>query len=102
MAGAVITLLGHQLRVPCAEGDVARVEDLARVLEARLEGVVADGDSDAVRRIALAALALTAENQKVRAALERAHLQVDRLNEMLAAARPRPELRAVAGGRAAS
>lgn len=97
MAAASVAILGRVLDIACAEADVPRIQDLARALDARLEGLVRGGEPDAIRQLSLVALALTAENQAVRAALARAQAQLDRLNEALAPPpQPRPPLRTVA------
>ncbi len=96
MANALVTILGREVEVGCAEADIARIEDLAKSLESRLEALPPVGDADALRRLSLVALALVAENQAARAALARAHIEVDRLHEIMIKAPPaRPNLRVV-------
>lgn len=96
MPNAIVTILGREIEVACAETDAARVADLAQCLDARLRGVAAAGDAEAVRRLCLTALELVAENQAAGAALARAHTEIDRLHEIMSAAAPaRPALRVV-------
>ncbi len=83
--GAVITILGREFAIECAERDQRRLEDLAVALNARLAGF--SGDTDEVTRTVLAALSLMDEVQVIGAALVRARCEIERLSDMLVEAR---------------
>jgi cell division protein ZapA len=76
-----ITILGHEIELACQPLEERRLEDLARALNARLSGF--SGEPDAVRRLALTALALMDETQAASAALARARLEIERLTDMV-------------------
>jgi len=76
-----ITILGHEIELACQPQEERRLEDLARALNARLAGF--SGEPDAVRRLALTALALIDETQAASAALARARAEIERLTDMV-------------------
>ncbi|MGQ0533060.1 MAG: cell division protein ZapA [Caulobacteraceae bacterium] len=78
---ATVKVLGEDYIIECAECDERRLEDLARALEARLQGF--SGDTSAKRRLVLTALGLMDEVQATSAALERARREIERLTDML-------------------
>lgn len=80
MAEAIVTILGMQVRVPCADGEQAWIEALAAQIERR----AASGEGAAAERLARIALALLAENQTAGAALARARGEIERLNDLAA------------------
>ncbi len=84
-----LKILGQEFTVDCAEQEQRRLEDLAQALDARLKGF-SGGESDA-RRLVLTALALMDEAQTTRAALVRAHAEIERLTDMVVEARLQAE-----------
>lgn len=76
-----LTILDRDIAIDCAEHEARRLEDLAQALTARLDGF--SGDADAMRRLALAALALMDETQTTGAALARARAEIDRLTDLV-------------------
>ncbi|WP_395645150.1 cell division protein ZapA [Terricaulis sp.] len=80
-----IRVLNRDFQMDCAPQEQRRVEDLAKTLDARLAGFT--GDAEGMRRLVLTSLALLDEVQATRAALARAHGEVERLNDMVAEAR---------------
>jgi cell division protein ZapA (FtsZ GTPase activity inhibitor) len=82
---AVFTIAGRQVALDCVEEERRRLEDLARALEARLDGFASE--PDIVRRLILAALSLLDETQTTNAALARARGEIERLTDMLVEAR---------------
>ena len=82
---ASFTVLGQAFSVECAERDAKRVADLARALDARLDGFC--GDGEAMRRLVLTALSLLDEAQATSAALARARGEIERLTDMVVEAK---------------
>lgn len=82
---AMITILGEDYAIECAECDTRRIEDLAKALESRLQGF--GGDASAMRRLVLTALGLMDEVQATSAALVRARCEIERLTDMLVEAK---------------
>lgn len=80
-----VTIMGAEYAIECADCDQRRLEDLARALEARLQGF--GGDASAMRRLVLTALGLIDEAQATSAALVRARCEIERLTDMLVEAR---------------
>jgi cell division protein ZapA (FtsZ GTPase activity inhibitor) len=80
-----LTVLDRKFAIDCAECDERRLEDLARALDARLEGF--SGDDDAVTRLVLTALSLMDEVQVIGAALVRSRCEIERLTDMLVEAK---------------
>ncbi len=78
---ATVKILGEDYAIECAECDTRRLEDLAKVLEQRLQGF--SGDTPAMRRLVLTALGLIDEAQATSAALARARMEIERLTDML-------------------
>ena len=78
---AVLTILGRDYAIDCTAQEERRLQDLARLLDARLQGFGADADA---RR---SLLALLDENQTTNAALARARDEIERLTDMLIDAR---------------
>ena len=78
---AMITILGEDYAIECAECDTRRIEDLAKALEFRLQGF--SGDTSAMRRLVLTALGLMDEVQATSAALVRARCEIERLTDMV-------------------
>ncbi len=76
-----ITILNRPFTIDCTEQEERRLEDLARALEARLQGL--SGEPDAMRRLVLTALALIDETQTTHAALARARCEIERLTDMV-------------------
>lgn len=74
-----LEILGQSYALECADCDERRLEDLARALEARLNGYSGDG----VRRLVLTALTLIDEAQATSAALERARHEIERLTDLI-------------------
>lgn len=94
MAEIVIRLGDHEIVLECAPHEQRRLGDLAALLESRL--AVYGGEPDMLRRLALTALALMDEAQSAGAALARARVEIDRLNDLACEAdaeegRQRPE-----------
>ena len=81
----VLTIMGREVAIECAEGDRRRVEDLAQALNARLAGF--PDDADEVRRAVLTALSLMDEVQVIGAALARARCEIERLTDMVVEAK---------------
>ena len=82
---AVLTILGREFVIECAERDERRLEDLACALNARLESF--SGDTDEVTRAVFTALSLMDEVQVIGAALVRARCEIERLSDMLVEAK---------------
>jgi cell division protein ZapA (FtsZ GTPase activity inhibitor) len=82
---AVLTILGREFVIDCAERDQRRLEDLARDLNARLAGF--SEDTDALSRAVLTALSLMDEVQVIGAALVRARGEIERLSDMVVEAK---------------
>lgn len=82
---AVLTILGREFVIECAERDVRRLEDLACALDARLQSF--SGDADEVTRAVFTALSLMDEVQVISAALVRARCEIERLSDMLVEAK---------------
>jgi cell division protein ZapA len=82
---AIVKILGEDYAIDCAACDTRRLEDLAKALEARLQGF--SGDTDASRRLVLTALGLIDEAQATSAALARARCEIERLTDMLVEAK---------------
>lgn len=82
---AAITILGETHEVACQPCAERRLADLAAALERRL--VCVAGDEAPTRRLTLAALALLDEAQAANAALARARVEIERLNDLLLEAR---------------
>lgn len=78
---ATVQVLGETYAIECAACDQRRLEDLARALEARLQGF--SGDASAMRRLVLTALTLIDEAQATSAALARARIEIERLTDMV-------------------
>ena len=78
---AVLTILGRHYAIDCAEQEERRLQDLARLLDVRLQGF--GGDADTRRSLVLLALALLDEAQTTNAALARARCEIERLTDML-------------------
>ena len=78
-----VSILGEDFRLQCGAGEQRRIEDLAKALEAR---VAAEGETSALRKLILTALALMDEAQTTGAALARARGEIERLNDMIAEA----------------
>ncbi len=77
-----LTILGQDIALSCAPEEERRLRDLAAALEARLLG-----EGDSMRRLTLTALSLLDEAQAARAALARAHGEIERLTDMVVEAR---------------
>lgn len=90
MAAVSLTILGQSLSVEATPEQARRLSDLARALEARLPGFT--GDSEGLRRLLLTALAMMDETQAARAALARAHEEIERLTDLIEESQPRPQL----------
>ncbi|MBX3429907.1 MAG: cell division protein ZapA [Hyphomonadaceae bacterium] len=86
---STVKILGEDYAIDCAECDTRRLEDLAKVLEARLQGF--SGDAGAMRRLVLVALGLIDEAQATSAALARARMEIERLTDMLVEAQLQAE-----------
>ena len=84
----MLNVVGQDIPLTCAGSERKRLEDLATALNARLEGF--SGDADAVRRLAITALALLDETQVKAAALVRARGEIERLTDMVVEARLAP------------
>jgi cell division protein ZapA (FtsZ GTPase activity inhibitor) len=82
---AVLTILGRDYALDCSEQEERRLQDLARLLDARLQSF--GGDADTRRSLVLMALALLDEAQTTSAALARARCEIERLTDMLIDAR---------------
>ena len=82
---ATVKILGEDYAIECAECDTRRLEDLAKVLEQRLQGF--SGEASAMRRLVLTALGLIDEAQATSAALARARCEIERLTDMLVEAK---------------
>ena len=78
---STVKILGEDYAIECAECDTRRLEDLAKLLEQRLQGF--SGDVSAMRRLVLTALGLIDEAQATSAALARARMEIERLTDML-------------------
>ena len=78
---AVLTILGRDYAIDCAEQEERRLQDLARLLDGRLQGF--GGDADARRSLVLIALGLLDEMQTTNAALARARCEIERLTDMV-------------------
>ena len=78
---STIKILGDDYTIECADCDTRRLEDLAKALEARLQGF--SGDTNAMRRLVLVSLGLIDEAQATSAALARARMEIERLTDML-------------------
>ena len=85
MAEAVLHVAGQDVRLHCEAREQRRLEDLAAVLEQRLDGIA--GDSAAMRQLVLVALSLLDEAQTSGAALARARAEIERLTDLLLEAR---------------
>jgi cell division protein ZapA (FtsZ GTPase activity inhibitor) len=77
-----LAILGQDITISCTPEEERRLRDLAAALEARLAG-----EGDSLRRLALTALSLLDEAQAARAALARAHGEIERLTDMVVEAR---------------
>ena len=80
-----VRILNQDFEIDCAPQEQRRLEDLAKALDARLAGF--SGDAEGVRQLVVTSLALLDEVQANRAALVRAHGEIERLNDMVAEAR---------------
>lgn len=78
---AVLTILGRDYAIDCTEQEERRLQDLARLLDARLQGF--GGDADTRRSLVFIALALLDEAQTTSAALVRARCEIERLTDLL-------------------
>lgn len=87
---STVKILGEDYAIECAACDTRRLEDLAKVLETRLQGF--SGDASAMRRLVLTALGLIDEAQATSAALARARMEIERLTDMLVEAQLQAEL----------
>jgi hypothetical protein len=76
-----LKILGEDYAIECAACDARRLEDLAKLLETRLQGF--SGDTSAMRRLVLTSLGLIDEAQATSAALVRARMEIERLTDML-------------------
>jgi hypothetical protein len=85
MPAILLNVLGLDIPLTCAAHEQRRLEDLAAALDARLAGF--SGDADAMRRLAITALALLDESQAKSAALVRARGEIERLTDMVVDAR---------------
>jgi cell division protein ZapA (FtsZ GTPase activity inhibitor) len=85
MPAIQLNIQNEAVRLECAAHEQRRLEDLARALNARLGGFT--GDADAMRRLALTALALLDETETKNAALDRARREIERLTDMVVEAR---------------
>ena len=85
MPAIQLRILETDIRLDCAAHEQRRLEDLAAALNVRLAGF--SGDADAVRRLAVTALALLDETQATNAALVRARGEIERLTDMIVEAR---------------
>jgi cell division protein ZapA (FtsZ GTPase activity inhibitor) len=88
------TILGQEHVIECAESDQRRLEVLAQALEARLRGIPVE--TDATRRLVIAALALMDEVQATNVALVLAREENERLTDMVVDARLEAEAAAPA------
>jgi len=82
---ALLTIRGRDYAIDCTEQEERRLQDLARLLEARLQGF--GGEADTRRSLVLIALALLDEAQTTSAALARARCEIERLTDMLVEAK---------------
>ncbi len=73
------TILGQSYTLDCTEAEGRRLEDLARALNERLQGV----SGEEQRRLVFTALALMDETQAAQAALARARSEIERLTDMV-------------------
>lgn len=80
-----VQVLGRDYALDCEAVEQKRLEDLAKALNARLEGF--SGEPDAMRRLVFTALALMDEAQASGAALARARSEIERLTDMVVEAR---------------
>ena len=85
MPAILLNVLGQDIPLTCAAAEQRRLEDLASALNARLQGFT--GDADAMRRLAITALALLDETQTKAAALVRARGEIERLTDLVVEAR---------------
>ena len=79
-----ITILNRQFTIACTEAEERRLEDLAKALDARLQGC---SDPDQMSRLVFTALALMDEVQTTHAALARSHCEIERLTDMVVEAK---------------
>jgi cell division protein ZapA (FtsZ GTPase activity inhibitor) len=79
-----ITILNRQFTIACTQAEERRIEDLARALNARLEGC---SEPDALSRVVFTALSLMDEIQTTHAALARSHCEIERLTDMVVEAK---------------
>lgn len=84
----VLTVMGREFAIECAERDRRRLEDLAHALNTRLAGF--PDDADAVTRAVLTALSLMDEVQVIGAALVRSRCEIERLSDMIVEAKLEP------------
>jgi cell division protein ZapA (FtsZ GTPase activity inhibitor) len=84
----VLTIMGREFAIECAERDQRRLEDLAHALNARLAGF--PDEDDAITRTVLTALSLMDEVQVIGAALVRARCEIERLSDMVVEANLEP------------
>jgi cell division protein ZapA len=85
---ATLTILNRAFTIECSEAEQRRLEDLARALDARLQGCT---EPEALRRVVFTALSLMDETQATHAALARARHEIERLTDMLVEARMEAE-----------
>ncbi len=81
----VLILLDVEIALECAPEQERRLRDLAAALEARLRALGAE--KAGAEHLLILALSLMDEVQASRAALARAHGEIERLNDMVVEAR---------------
>ncbi len=81
----VLSVLGEEIALESAPEEERRLRDLAALLEARLRALGAEKASS--EHLLIIALSLMDEVQAARAALARAHGEIERLNDMVVEAR---------------
>lgn len=86
---STVKILDEEYAIECAACDTRRLEDLAKALEARLQGF--SGDASSMRRLVLVSLGLIDEAQATGAALARARMEIERLTDMLVEAQLQAE-----------
>lgn len=81
----VLTILGEEIALESAPEEERRLRDLGAALEARLRALGAE--KAGAEHLLIIALSLLDEVQAARAALARAHGEIERLNDMVVEAR---------------
>lgn len=81
----VLTILDEEIVLESAPEEERRLRDLAAALEARIRALGAEKATS--QSLSIIALSLMDEVQAARAALARAHGEIERLNDMVVEAR---------------